>query len=237
MNLKQVSLVVICCFFIYKSADSRRVAVGQGSNGETLYTDHFIFALQWMRIAPQRFTIKGLWPRDSLNLEKQPEYCKNDTDIDLTWFGVKKDDNVEMWREEWLRHGTCSGLTNYQYFHLALELIHEVDVLNALRSNGYYPGSHYKPMDLINTVLNKMGVYPRIVCEHGNPMIKEIHFNFTNGYPSSSVSMLNMIPPYVMNCGQFENIYLPALVDKTKILVSISLFVLFCISLFVIVIR
>lgn len=83
------------------------------------------------------FTLHGLWPQYVLN--GYPQYCTNEVfnesvinDVGKNrmityWPNVKyelTDSNYDsFWKHEWEKHGTCSKLTQYEYFDNALELI------------------------------------------------------------------------------------------------------------------
>jgi ribonuclease T2 len=83
------------------------------------------------------FTIHGLWPQYIDN--GYPSYCTNEQfdptipeniGMDIMtqyWENVKSeitdDDYDSFWEHEWDKHGTCSGLTQYQYFNNTINLI------------------------------------------------------------------------------------------------------------------
>jgi ribonuclease T2 len=83
------------------------------------------------------FTIHGLWPQYQAG--GYPSYCTNeafdsDAPVAVGWETMttywpdveykETDPNYdEFWTHEWEKHGTCSGLTQYEYFDYATKLI------------------------------------------------------------------------------------------------------------------
>ncbi|TMW61526.1 hypothetical protein Poli38472_012717 [Pythium oligandrum] len=84
------------------------------------------------------FTMHGLWP--DLTHGKHPGFCGGAPfDADLIekalgiqtllqfWPNVKvsasSPDYPEFWKHEWMRHGTCSGLEQVEYFTSAINII------------------------------------------------------------------------------------------------------------------
>lgn len=88
----------------------------------------------------QNFTIHGLWPQYTTS--GYPSFCSNEPfnssipiEIGLDslverWPDVQYDINSpnydSFWEHEWTKHGTCSGLTQYDYFNIALTLTNTI---------------------------------------------------------------------------------------------------------------
>jgi len=84
------------------------------------------------------FTMHGLWPQYTTT-PGYPSYCTKEpfdpsvtTSIGLPlmkhyWPNVKVADNnpdyTSFWEHEWEKHGTCTGLSQKQYFQYGIELI------------------------------------------------------------------------------------------------------------------
>lgn len=92
------------------------------------------------------FTIHGLWPQYMDN--GYPDFCTTepfdnsipqqigeDTMIQY-WPDVKYSPSSSsynsFWEHEWTRHGTCSGLTQLQYFNTALQLTNRIPTPQSL---------------------------------------------------------------------------------------------------------
>lgn len=107
-------------------------------------TEYYLFVRRWPptvclndQCLPKvvnlnKWVIHGLWPEYSNN--KWPEYC-SDKKFDLskletlipqlkiTWPNLlsgKKE--ISLWQHEWSKHGTCSNLNLFEYFHQTLQL-------------------------------------------------------------------------------------------------------------------
>lgn len=92
------------------------------------------------------FTIHGLWPQYATN--GYPASCTTEAfDMNIPqevgmdriiqyWPDVQYDINNDsydsFWQHEWSKHGTCSGLSQQDYFNQALELTNRIPTPNAL---------------------------------------------------------------------------------------------------------
>ena len=66
---------------------------------------------------------------------------------------------------QWSRYGTCSGLTQLQYFQTALRLYDAIDLDNKLSSINVFPGpTMYDPYTVLDNYNARFGLYPRIWC-------------------------------------------------------------------------
>lgn len=93
----------------------------------------YIFALQWNHLI-NTHTIHGLWPQYSEH--KWPQYCnvsdkfniQSISDMILTlnkiWPSIDYTNNINFWKHEWYRHGTCNfnHLEQHDYFKTIVEL-------------------------------------------------------------------------------------------------------------------
>lgn len=93
---------------------------------------HYSLALQKCHPSGQ-YTIHGLWP--DFNDVDYPQYCHHWNfslyriddlilDLDQYWYSCQGD-NVDFWKHEYLKHGTCSGLPEHSYFTMGLNLYHQ----------------------------------------------------------------------------------------------------------------
>lgn len=107
----------------------------------------------------ENFTIHGLWPQ--YNTTGYPSYCSTESfdpnvPITIGWdtmvtyypdvkYDEKSADYDSFWEHEWDKHGTCSGLSQYDYFQQAINaakifttptIIHKyLNTTNSLSSN------------------------------------------------------------------------------------------------------
>lgn len=97
----------------------------------TLAYNYEILALQRCN-ETSPYTIHGLWP--TWNATTWPQFCDNSTIFDeskleigvikamnINWFSCPGfGTNFDFWSHEWSKHGTCSGLTQNEYFSRGL---------------------------------------------------------------------------------------------------------------------
>ncbi|KAF9593257.1 hypothetical protein IFM89_021013 [Coptis chinensis] len=157
--------IILLCFLITFSIPFSSSQTKLLPNKRT--TDHFLLALQWgPSMAPRRpgapanpamYTIHGLWPGDSTNpvplancdtILKDHFDVKNlqprMTDMQKYWPSLTSRTDEWFWEHEWDKHGTCSGLSQLEYFSLALDLtlgeLHLQPSLDAIAaSNNFMP--------------------------------------------------------------------------------------------------
>jgi len=109
------------------------VAMGK-SNHADFWTssndEYFLLALKRCD-AESSWTLHGLWPQ--FTEHKWPQWCnrsdvlENETvrhfpELYRMWPSCDGD-NVKFWEHEWLKHGTCSGMSQLKYFETALSLL------------------------------------------------------------------------------------------------------------------
>ncbi|KOM51807.1 hypothetical protein LR48_Vigan09g046600 [Vigna angularis] len=148
---------------------------------------------------PFKFTIHGLWPSDYG--KQQPEFCSvsKNSSIYLTKELVTKLDqdwpsyttirtNKEFWSHEWSKHGSCSNMSEIDYFKLALDIYANNDIQQILGYSNILPGNTYEVNKIILAIrTSPIGVEPQLKCENGD--LIEIRLCLNN----------NPIPQYI-NC-------------------------------------
>lgn len=101
-----------------------------------------------------QFTIHGLWPSSSTN--SSVENCSNESlsssslssrltsELNCDWPALgptmSQDQNYGFWSYQWKKHGTCSSLSQEDYFSTALDL-----------SSRYNPDAVFADNNLVNT--------------------------------------------------------------------------------------
>lgn len=125
------------------------------------------------------FTIHGLWPQYATN--GYPASCTTEAfDMSIPqqiglnkmiqyWPDVQYDVNSpsydSFWQHEWSKHGTCSGLSQLEYFNQALDLTNRIPTPTALyKSIGHnmsasalrigFGGTNYVALLCTNQILN-----------------------------------------------------------------------------------
>ncbi|KAL5539994.1 hypothetical protein UlMin_044868 [Ulmus minor] len=82
----------------------------------------------------------------------------------------------QFWSHEWSKHGTCSGLIQFDYFDRTLKLKNRANILKALGNAGIKPGSSYSLDDMKNAVEVEIGFSPIIMCSPQlNGLLKEVY--------------------------------------------------------------
>jgi ribonuclease T2 len=125
------------------------------------------------------FTIHGLWPQYATS--GYPASCTTEAfDMSIPqeigmnkmiqyWPDVQYDVNSQsydsFWQHEWSKHGTCSGLSQIDYFNQALDLTNRIPTPTALyKSIGHnmsasalrlgFGGANYVALQCTNQILN-----------------------------------------------------------------------------------
>ena len=143
----------------------------------------------------ENFTIHGLWPQYTTT--GYPSYCSTetfDTDVplDIGWdtmityypdvkYEETDPDYDSFWEHEWDKHGTCSGLSQYDYFQQAIllaetfttpEVLHKyINTTNSLSASDLrnaFGGSTYTALQCSNTNI-LTGVY---TCWSHSPVLQ-----------------------------------------------------------------
>lgn len=87
-----------------------------------------VFLLRLNILCTSNWSIHGLWP-------EQREYCHKVpfnysalspilTELDSHWKSCYET-NEKFWSHEWKKHGTCSNMSEYEYFNRGLSLFYQ----------------------------------------------------------------------------------------------------------------
>jgi len=134
------------------------------------------------------FGIHGLWP--NFNDGTYPSSCGNEPynpqevadvlqQLDDDWgsLACPSSDSQTFWNHEWSKHGTCSGLSQHDYFQSAISLYGNYDITTALANAGIVPdGSQYQIEDIrkaIGSVLN--GHLPGVDCNKDGQRNRQLY--------------------------------------------------------------
>jgi len=110
------------------------------------------------------YTIHGLWPTFSIEPLEYPSYCSHDKfQVSLlepiyknmkTYWYSDQESNVEFWKHEWYKHGTCSGYKFIDYFNQTLNLFYNqtkhFNICNFCKDNCVL--NYYKNLTFINSI-------------------------------------------------------------------------------------
>ncbi|KAF5206934.1 Ribonuclease [Thalictrum thalictroides] len=183
--------------------------------------DHYILAIQWAPSVCQgskskckmpytaEFGIHGLWPNlIGVPENQQPAGCdpKNvldynqlnpiikdlsDTWPDLMQKPATPPGKNEFWEKEWLKHGTCSGLSMFDYFNQTMVLFGGLHLQTSLGQMGYNPGTgaKYSISKIINSWATTYKASPRIICKTvmASPSLNEMRFNISKSFAVQSM--------------------------------------------------
>eukprot|EP00956_Cyclotella_meneghiniana_P024793 scaffold50414_cov40-Cyclotella_meneghiniana.AAC.1 len=128
----------------------------------------------------------GSWPSSCTNEQLNTEFYVSGTnsilnELEIKWPNIKADpsssSHTEFWSHEWMKHGTCSGLMQFDYFSSALQLL--IDTPEVVR-RGY--GTTIHKNDLVNGYGGESMV--ALVCKSG--YLSEVRACFAkmeNGMP------------------------------------------------------
>lgn len=113
------------------------------------------------------------WPNIKPNIKKQSNWPKIRPKI-------KKPIDWTFWRDEWMKHGTCSMslYKQFDYFKLALKWKSQYDFLGHFRSHGITPGpsSRYPASLIRQTVISLTSKIPDHLCVRQT--LREVRFCF-----------------------------------------------------------
>jgi hypothetical protein len=122
MHDLRISRAVVFCLALACACDLRVAALATTSSSSSNY----VLAMQKCAGASE-FTLHGLWPvaesckgkpfSDAPIIDLLPE-------MKVDWLSCpeKGGDNEGFWSHEWQKHGTCSGLSEHDFFAAALAL-------------------------------------------------------------------------------------------------------------------
>jgi len=156
------ALVIVCLFFL---------GLAQAADFQ-----FYVFASEWrgsvcsynkcnLNSASSFWNIHGLWPSDGsrglsfCNDEKfNPNALSNlKSSLSQYWSSLYSDEN-SFHSHEWQKHGTCSGMSQQDYFGTTLQLALHLDVYGALASAGITPGQKVSCQSVANALTNKYQV-------------------------------------------------------------------------------
>jgi len=137
--------------------------------------DMNMFVLQWdPELSSDFFTIHGIWPE---NLDGSfPQFCGGRRfilnlieplilDLDKVW-PSNTGRNAGFWSWEWNKHGSCTGLSQLEYFQQALNYHSDFDMKGALAKSRITPSAsrNYTLSQIKQAVKSNIGSNPAVHC-------------------------------------------------------------------------
>ncbi|GAK51042.1 ribonuclease, T2 family [Candidatus Moduliflexus flocculans] len=134
----------LICLMLLMFVSGQRLANGEGTPGEF---DFYVLALSWSPTYcddngandPQQcgigkrfgFVLHGLWPQYEKGYPSECSSTQMPDKVTAEFPGLYPND--KLYRHEWEKHGTCSGLTPKQYLALSKTLKESVNIPKAYR--------------------------------------------------------------------------------------------------------
>lgn len=135
------------------------------------------------------FIIHGVWPQYPNG--SWPEYCCHSPECDYNrslildlipnmteWWGDGSSQE-SLWKHEWLKHGTCSGMDEHSFFQTGLKWRQQNPMRLILQDSGLQPNKNYSQKEFISKLTNQLGYQPVITCK-GN-LLDEVELCFWDG--------------------------------------------------------
>ncbi|KAL5698544.1 hypothetical protein ACHQM5_029570 [Ranunculus cassubicifolius] len=154
--------------------------------------NHYILVLRWMPSictmetptgicltpVPTHIGIYALLPMDQYG--DPLEYCGQDFDL---FDNPSSDPDTQHFAQEWRKHGSCSGLSQAEYYRTGLELHKKENLLERLKDLGFgpHPTKGYNPSEIIAAYYEKYKVVMRLSCvrKSSSPLVEQIaEFHF-----------------------------------------------------------
>ena len=111
------------------------------------------------------WNLHGLWPSDGhmgLNFCSKQKFnpatnAGLKSELTKYWNGLFSNAN-SFHAHEWEKHGTCSGLSQYDYFAKSIQSAKRVDIYGALQRSGIVPGRSYNCRQISDALKRAYGV-------------------------------------------------------------------------------
>ncbi|KAK9916322.1 hypothetical protein WJX75_001236 [Coccomyxa subellipsoidea] len=160
------------------------------------------------------FTLHGLWPNlDNACQKDYPEHCSQSGGFDT--FDVQSVDQATLddmernwpsytsanecfWSHEWDCHGSCSGLSQQEYFQGVLNLHSQYNISAALAAKNILPSSTpVSTSDFLDALTSDFGAAPLLYCQQGGgqDFINEIFMCFTKDLRAVDCSEVCRVHP------------------------------------------
>jgi ribonuclease T2 len=177
----KLAFIAVCILLaVSVNASFRKPVTSTQTQGKKAF-DFYVFATEWTGsvcstnsctkeydagVAMNFWNIHGLWPSDG---HMSVNYC-SDEKFDPSQINSLKNDLAAYWSglyssadsfhgHEWEKHGTCSGMTQSDYFSTVMKLAKDLDVYGALQRHNILPGTQtYTCAQISNAIQQSFGV-------------------------------------------------------------------------------
>ncbi|GAU38947.1 hypothetical protein TSUD_363860 [Trifolium subterraneum] len=115
--------------------------------------------------------------------------------IENVWPSLTGND-IDLWTYEWKVHGTCSTMTAYDYFKLALDLYAKSDIKGLLQKSKSYITPGTKPIlkkDIEDAIKLGTGSAPQLNCDKNSGNLLEVRLCF---HTSTNPKDFEILPYY-----------------------------------------
>ncbi|XP_038890876.1 ribonuclease 3-like isoform X2 [Benincasa hispida] len=162
------------------------------------------------------FSIYGFWPSSygipncKIGTKFDPSKMLDlKNELDREWPSLEVEENEEMWKKEWERHGICSEplLSQHAYFETALKLKQTFDLFIILANRGIFPfGEVYGLENISDAIRGATGHTPQVECKSYKhiPLLSNIFLCFQ--YTATSIHIVDC--PLIRRCN-FQAILFP----------------------------
>ncbi|KAG9451325.1 hypothetical protein H6P81_011290 [Aristolochia fimbriata] len=138
---------------------------------------------------PADFSVRGFW---GYYIDGTfPSHCDSATHFDPSTLRRKMERNwatlacpsstdFVIWKQQWMKHGTCSGLAPTKYFETAMKLKQRANLLGVLHNAGVTPGGtdYYSREAIREAITRAIGYAPALQCnldKTGSPQLYEVY--------------------------------------------------------------
>ena len=85
--------------------------------------------------------------------------------LQQVWPNYFSTNYTQFWEHEWMKHGTCSNMQQFDFFRLTLDIYARNDLEAILINAGISHGKPYHINDIISAIRNSaIGVEPELHC-------------------------------------------------------------------------
>ena len=87
-----------------------------------------------------------------------------ENELSTKWPALSTATHQDFLSREWSQYGTCSGLTQFDYFETTLKLYDAIDLDNKLNSINVVPGPRYNPYTVLDNFNARFGFRIAVYC-------------------------------------------------------------------------
>jgi len=210
----KLAFIALCLFLAVCVNASFRSPVATKTQGKKDF-NFYVFASEWagsvchtnacdkaddQGVKLDFWNIHGLWPSDG---KMDVNYCSDEkfnpsqissikTDLASYWSGLYSSAD-SFHGHEWEKHGTCSGMSQIDYFSAVIKVAKQLNVYGALQRNNIIPGPQTYTCDQVAKAIQK---------EYG---VTSFTLQATSGYLTALSLCVNK-DFQVQNCPQGQKI-------------------------------